>query len=69
MSCRFEATIKDYIWTDADDRLLSKAWSFEDETERMVAERQPLSAAAILRAGAREQLTWRYGLCDKDFAD
>jgi hypothetical protein len=35
----------------------------------MAAERQPPSVAAVLRAGTRELLTGRYGLCDKDFAD
>jgi hypothetical protein len=69
VSCRFEATMKYYIWLDADDRPLSRAWRYEDETERLVAERQPPSVAAILRAGTREQLIGRYGLRDEDFAD
>jgi hypothetical protein len=61
--------MKYYIWLDTDDRPLSRAWRYEDETERMAAERQPPSATAILRAGTREQLTERYGLGDEDFAD
>jgi hypothetical protein len=42
---------------------------YEDETERMAAERQPPSADAVLRAGTRQQLVERYGLRDEDFAD
>ena len=61
--------MKYYIWLDAEERPLSKAWRYEDETERMAAERVPPSAAANLRAGTRDQLIERYGLCDEDFAD
>ena len=61
--------MKYYVWLDAGDRPLSKAWRYEDETERMAAERHPPSAAAILRAGTREQLIERYALDDSDFAD
>jgi len=61
--------MKYYVWLDARDRPLSKAWRYEDETERMVAERHPPSAAAVLRAGTREQLIERYALDDSDFAD
>ena len=61
--------MKYYIWLDAEERPLSKAWRYEDETERMAAERLPPSAAACLRAGTRDQLIERYGLCDEDFAD
>jgi hypothetical protein len=60
--------MKYYIWLDANERPLSKAWRYEDETERMAAERVPPSAAA-LRAGTRDQLIERYGLCEEDFAD
>ena len=48
---------------------MSRAWRYEDETERMAAERQPPSATAALRAGTREQLMERFGLTDTDFAD
>lgn len=61
--------MKYYVWLDADDRPISKAWRYEDETERMAEERQPPSAAAVLRAGTREQLIERYGLHEQDFAD
>jgi hypothetical protein len=61
--------MKYYVWLDADDRLLSKAWRYEDETERMAAERRPPCAGAVLRAGTREQLVERYGLRAADFAD
>jgi hypothetical protein len=61
--------MKYYVWLDARDRPLSKAWRYEDETERMAAERHPPSAAAVLRAGTREQLIERYALDDSDFAD
>jgi hypothetical protein len=61
--------MKYYVWLDAGDRPLSKAWRYEDETERMAAERHPPSAAAVLRAGTREQLIERYALDDSDFAD
>ena len=61
--------MKYYVWLDARDRPLMKAWRYEDETERMAAERHPPSAAAVLRAGTREQLIERYALDDSDFAD
>ena len=61
--------MKYYVWLDADERPLSKAWRYEDETERMAAERQPPCATAMLRAGTREQLIERYGLRATDFAD
>ncbi|MGD8672721.1 MAG: hypothetical protein PVF07_14665 [Thiogranum sp.] len=61
--------MKYYVWLDARDRPLTKAWRYEDETERMAAERHPPSAAAVLRAGTREQLSERYALDDSDFAD
>jgi hypothetical protein len=61
--------MKYYVWLDAGDKPLSKAWPYEDETERMAAERHPPSAATILRAGTMEQLIERYGLCEEDFAD
>lgn len=61
--------MKYYVWLDADEMPLSKAWPYEDETERMAAEEQPPSAAAVLRAGTREQLVERFGLSDADFAD
>ncbi len=61
--------MKYYIWLDNRDRPLSRAWRYEDETERMAAEHQPPAADAILRAGTREQLIERFGLRDEDFAD
>jgi hypothetical protein len=61
--------MKYYIWLDRDNRPLSKAWRYEDETERMAAEQQPPSDDAILRAGTRAQLIERFGLRDEDFAD
>jgi len=61
--------VKYYIWLDTEERPLSKAWSYDDETERMVEERHPPSTTAVLRAGTREQLIERFGLTEKDFAD
>ena len=61
--------MKYYIWLDADNRPLSKAWRYDDETERMAAERHPPAASAVLRAGTQEQLIERYALHDEDFAD
>lgn len=61
--------MKYYIWMDAKDRPLSRAWRYEDETERMAAETQPPSASAVLRAGTREQLIERFGLSEQDFTD
>jgi hypothetical protein len=61
--------MKYYIWLDADNRPLSKAWRYDDETERMAAERHPPAASAVLRAGTREQLIERYALREEDFAD
>ena len=61
--------MKYYIWMDAQDRPLSKAWRYEDETERMAAERHPPTPTAVLRAGTREQLIESFGLKDEDFAN
>ncbi len=61
--------MKYYVWLDVTDRPVSKAWPYEDETERMAEERHPPPAAASLRAGTREQLMERYGLREEDFAD
>jgi hypothetical protein len=30
--------MKYYVWLDAEERPLSKAWRYDDETERMTAE-------------------------------
>jgi len=46
--------MKYYIWMDAEDRPLSKAWPYEDETERMAAEQNPPNITAVLYAGTRE---------------
>lgn len=64
-----EPPVKYYIWLDVDDKPLSKAWPYEDETERMAEERRPPSGVAVLRAGTREQLMELYGLHAEDFAD
>jgi hypothetical protein len=61
--------MKYYIWMDAEDKPLSKAWRYDDEIERMAAERHPPSATAVLRAGTREQLIEIFGLDEEDFAD
>jgi hypothetical protein len=61
--------MKYYIWLDEKGRALSRAWRYEDETERMAAERQPPFPNAMLRAGTRQQLAERYRLRDEDFAD
>jgi hypothetical protein len=66
---RTSLAMKYYVWMDAEDRPLSKAWPYEDETERMAAERHPSCATAVLRAGTREQLTEYFGLQEVDFAD
>ena len=61
--------MKYYVWLDAGERPLTKAWRYEDETERMAAERHPPDAGAELHAGTRQQLIERYGLRAQDFAD
>ena len=61
--------MKYYVWLNTQGTPLSKAWPYEDETERMAAERRPPSASAVLRAGTRKQLIERYGLREEDFAD
>ena len=67
---RYRASfMKYYIWMDSDGRPLSKAWRYEDETERMAAERKPPAPNAVLRAGTRQQLVESFGLKDRDFAD
>ena len=61
--------MKYYIWLDVNEKPLSRAWPYEDETERMAAEQHPPSPTAVLRAGTREQLIERFGLREDDFAD
>lgn len=61
--------MKYYVWFDAEDRPLSKAWPYQDETERMAEQRHPPSTTAVLHAGTREQLIERYGLREEDFVD
>ena len=56
-------------WKLSSDKPLSKAWPYQDETERMAEQRHPPSAAAVLHAGTRKQLIERYGLHEEDFAD
>jgi hypothetical protein len=58
--------VKYYIWLDTDEKPLSRAWRYEDETERMAAETHPPSPGAVLRAGTREQLKERFGLDEVD---
>ena len=61
--------MKYFIWMDATGSLLSKAWRYEDEIERMAAERHPPAAGAVLRAGTRQQLIEIFGLQEADFSD
>lgn len=61
--------MKYYIWLDDKECPLSKAWRYEDETERMAEEGHPPAGGAVLRAGTREQLIERFGLRDEDFTD
>ena len=61
--------MKYYIWLDTRDRPLSRAWRYDDETERMAEEQHPPVEQAVLRAGTREQLIERFGLHEEDFAD
>jgi hypothetical protein len=61
--------MKYYIWMDREDRPLSKAWRYDDETERIAAEQRPPAADAMLRAGTRIQLMENFGLKNEDFAD
>jgi len=61
--------MKYYIWLDTEEKPLSKAWPYQDETERMAEQQHPPSTAAVLHAGTREQLIERYGLQEEDFAD
>lgn len=61
--------MKYYVWMDSEDRPLSKAWRYDDEIERMAAERQPPSNDAVLRAGTKQQLIEIFGLQESDFAD
>lgn len=59
--------MKYYLWVDAEDRPVSQAWAYEDETERMAEEARPPEGAAALRTGTREELEARYGLAAEDF--
>ena len=61
--------MKYYIWMDNSNKPLSKAWRYDDETERMAEERHPPSPDAVLRAGTREQLVATFGLKAEDFAE
>ena len=61
--------MKYYIWLNTNDKPLSKAWRYNDESERMAAEQNPPSATAKFRAGTREQFMSRFGLREEDFAD
>jgi hypothetical protein len=61
--------MKYYVWLGPDERPLSKAWPYDDETERLAAEQQPPDDNAVLRAGTRAQLIERFALCEQDFVD
>ena len=58
-----------YLWVNKDEQPVSKAWSYEDETERMAEEQRPPTNAITLHTGTREQLKARYGLLETDFVD
>jgi len=58
-----------YIWIGKDLIPVSKAWPYEDETERMVEETRPPTNDSILRTGTKDQLKAVYGLRDEDFVD
>ena len=58
-----------YIWLNKEGVPVSKAWPYEDETERMVEETRPPDNGATLRTGTKEQLKVLYGLCDQVFSD
>jgi len=60
--------MKYYIWLDVNDRPVTKAWPYEDETERMAAEENPPSPDAVLRAGTRQQLIERFALEEDVFS-
>jgi hypothetical protein len=59
--------MKYYLWVDAQDRAISKALAYEDETERMAEEERPPEGAAAIRAGTKQQLQARYGLKEEEF--
>jgi hypothetical protein len=61
--------MKYYVWLNAAEQPVSKAWPYEDETERMAAKQDPPCAGAVLHAGTREQLIERYSLSARDFID
>ncbi len=61
--------MKYYIWLDSEEKPVTKAFPYEDETERMVEEARPPRIGVVLRAGTRLQLMSRYGLHDEDFVD
>ncbi len=58
-----------YIWLNKDAEPVSKAWPYEDETERMAEEQRPPRNAVTLRTGTREQLKEIYCLREEDFID
>jgi hypothetical protein len=61
--------MKYYAWLDGAGRAVTKAFPYEDETERMVEETRPPRNGGILRVGTRQQLISRYRLRDEEFAD
>jgi hypothetical protein len=60
--------MKYYIWLDADGRPVSKAWSYEDEAERLAEKlRRPPTGGVKLLSGTKQELKESLGLHDKDF--
>jgi hypothetical protein len=55
-----------YLWLGKDGRPISKAWPYEDETERMAEEQRPPNGAVTLRTGTLAELKARYGLTEQD---
>jgi hypothetical protein len=60
--------MKYYIWLDADGRPVSKAWSYEDEAERLAEKHhRPPNGGVKLQSGTKQQLKELLGLRDEDF--
>jgi hypothetical protein len=58
-----------YIWISKEGKPASKAWPYEDETERMVEQNRPPTENVVLRTGTKEQLKAIYHLKEFDFVD
>lgn len=61
--------MKYYIWFDTDGRPLTKAWSYQDETERMAEEQRAPKAGAVLRTATKDEYKRLYHLGDDDFIE